>query len=178
MGDITETTSYGLAIHVTGGLAIICAIISAAGVVFLIAMFAFFSTSNNKLGQTFGMLNDISVALQYLLSIPIALVLYRILRGFDHPNLIFIATILGIVAMITVVVLQLLLIFKVLTFEQQGLWVTLAMILGIGSWLVITGLEARFTGRLPKSVLISSLAVPYIGYPLWAFWLGLHLLGW
>ncbi|MFZ2014562.1 MAG: hypothetical protein WAV00_12115 [Nocardioides sp.] len=73
---------------------------------------------------------------------------------------------------------QLLLIFKVLTFEQQVLWVTLAMILGVGSWLVVTGLVARSTGRLPNSLLMSILAVPYIGYPVWAFWIGLQLLGW
>ena len=80
--------------------------------------------------------------------------------------------------MLIVFGLQLLLIFKVLTFEQQVLWVTLAMILGVGSWLVVTGLVARSTGRLPNSLLMSILAVPYIGYPVWAFWIGLQLLGW
>jgi hypothetical protein len=79
--------------------------------------------------------------------------------------------------MLIVFGLQLLLIFKVLTFEQQVLWVSLAMILGVGSWLVITGLVARSTGRLPDSVLMSILAVPYIGYSVWAFWMGLQLLG-
>jgi hypothetical protein len=52
------------------------------------------------------------------------------------------------------------------------------MILGVGSWLVITGIVARSTGKLPNSVLMSILAVPYIGYPVWAFWLGQHLLVW
>ncbi len=75
--------------------------------------------------------------------------------------------------MLIVFGLQLLLIFKVLTFEQQVLWVTLAMILGVGSWLVVIGLVARSTGRLPNSLLMSILAVPYIGYPVWAFWIGL-----
>jgi hypothetical protein len=74
--------------------------------------------------------------------------------------------------------LQLLLIFKVLTFEQQVMWISLAMILGVGSWLVITGLVARSTNRLPNSLLMSILAVPYFGYPVWAFWLGQLLLAW
>jgi hypothetical protein len=86
--------------------------------------------------------------------------------------------IVGITAMLLVTGLQLLLIFKVLAFEQQVLWVTLAMILGVGSWLVVTGLVARSTGRLPNSLLMNAIAVPYIGYPVWAFRIGVQLLGW
>ncbi len=88
------------------------------------------------------------------------------------------ATIAGIAAMLVVIGLQMALIFGVLTFEQQVVWVSLAMIVGVGSWLVITGLVARSTGRLPNSVLMSAVAVPYVGYPAWAFWLGRRLLGW
>jgi uncharacterized membrane protein SirB2 len=88
------------------------------------------------------------------------------------------ATIIGIASMLVVVGLQLLLIFQVLPFEQQVVWVSLAMILGVGSWLVITGMVARSTGRMPNSVLMSALAVPYLGFPVWAFWLGQILLAW
>ena len=123
------------------------------------------------------MLNDICVALQYLLTIPIALVLYQILLSYN-PALIRGATIVGVGGMLLTFGLQLLLIFGVLTFERQVLWVSLAMILGVGSWLLITGLAARSTGRLPNSVMMSFLAVPYIGYPVWAIWLGQRLLGW
>jgi hypothetical protein len=112
-----------------------------------------------------------------LLTIPVALALYRILLVYN-PALIRIATITGIAAMLVVFGLQLLLIFKVLAFEQQVLWVSLAMILGVGAWLVSTGLVARSTGRLPNSVLMSILAVPYFGYPVWAIWLGLRLMDW
>ena len=80
--------------------------------------------------------------------------------------------------MIVVAVLQMLLVFGAIAFEKQVVWVSLAMILGVGSWLVITGLVARSTGRLPNSVLMSAAAVPYVGYPVWAFWLGKRLLGW
>jgi hypothetical protein len=152
-------------------------IISAIGVVFLIAMFVLFATPLKTLGLTFGMLNDICVALQYLLTIPIALALYRILL-LHNPTLIRIATIVGIMAMLMVIVLQLALIFGVLTFQQQVGWVSLAMIVGVGSWLVITGVVAQSTGRLPNSVVMSAVAVPYFGYPVWAFWLGRRLLGW
>jgi hypothetical protein len=177
MSDIPLLTRSVPEIHSVGGIAILSGIISAIGVVFLIAMFAFFTTPRRDLALTFGMLNDICVAAQYLLTIPIALALYQILLSYN-PALIRAATIVGIGSMLLTLGLQLLLIFKVLTFERQVLWVTLTMILGVGSWLVVTGLVARSTGRLPNSLLMSSVAVPYIGYPVWAFWIGLLLLSW
>jgi hypothetical protein len=88
------------------------------------------------------------------------------------------ATIVGILMMLIIIGLQLALIFGMLTFEQQAGWITLAMIFGLGTWLMITGLVARSTGRLPHSVFMSSLAISYFGYPVWAFWLGQHLLVW
>jgi hypothetical protein len=177
MGEIPLTVKSVSEIHFAGVIALASGVISAIGVVLLIAMFVFFATPNKELGFTFGLLNDICVALQYLLAVPIALALYQILAAYN-PALIRIATIVGIVSMLIVFGLQLLLIFKVLAFEQQVLWVSLAMILGVGSWLVITGLVARSTGRLPNSMLMSILAVPYFGYPLWAFWMGQQLLVW
>jgi hypothetical protein len=177
MSDIAQTTTSFPAIQIAGAIAILSGIISAIGVVFFIAMFAFFMTPNKELGLSFGLLNDICVALQYLLAIPIALALYRILAAYN-PTLMRIATIWGIAALSITVGLQLLLIFKVLTFEQQAPWIALAMLLGVGSWLLITGLVARSTVRLPNSMLMSILAVPYFGYPVWAFWLGQRLLGW
>jgi hypothetical protein len=164
-------------IRAAGGFAIVSGIISAIGVAFLIAMFVLFATPHKEQGLTFGLLNDICVAIQYLLAIPIALALYRILLP-HNPALIRIATIVGIAAMLTVIALQLALVFEVLTFQQQAVWASLAMIVGVGSWLVITGLVARSTGRLPHSVVMSAVAVPYFGYPIWAFWLGRRLLGW
>ena len=177
MTGFTQTVPSDPLIRAAGGFAIVSGIISAIGVVFLITMFILFATPLKELGLTFGLLNDICVALQYLLTIPIALALYRILLP-HNPVWIRIATLVGILAMLAVIGLQLALIFRVLTFQQQALWVSLAMIVGVGVWLVITGLVARSTGRLPNSVVMSAVAVPYVGYPVWAFWLGRHLLGW
>ena len=177
MIDVAQTTPPDPLIRAAGAFAIIGGIISAIGVVFLITMFVLFATPNRELGMTFGMLNDICVAIQYLLTIPIAVALYRILLP-HNPRLIGAATVIGIIMMIAVIVLQLLLVFKVLTFEQQALWVSLAMIVGVGSWMVITGYVARSTGRLPNSVLMSWVGASYLGYPVWAVWLGRRLLGW
>jgi hypothetical protein len=164
-------------IRAGGSFAILSGIVSALGIIFLIAMFIFFATPNKSLGETFGMLNDICVALQYLLAIPVALALDQILQPYN-PGLIRFATLLGILMMLMVIGLQLALIFGVIPFERQVGWVTLAMIVGVGSWLMMTGLVARSTGRFPHSVLMSGIAVPYLGFPVWAFWLGWLLLGW
>lgn len=164
-------------IRITGAIAILSGIISAIGVVLLIAMFASTENPIKILGYRVGTLNDIFVTIQYILAVPLAVALYRIL-SIHSPALVRAATIAGILSMLAIIILQVLLISKVLTFDQQGLWVSLAMLIGVGSWLVITGLVARSTGRLPHSLLISILAVPYFGYPVWAFWLGLHLLSW
>jgi len=173
-----QTETADPLIRAAGGFAIVSSLISAVGVVFLIALYVLlFATPRKELGLTFGLLNDICVALQYLLTIPIALALHRILLPHNAP-LIRAATLVGIAAMLAVILLQLTLIVRALTFQQQLPWVSLAMFLGVGSWLVITGLVARATGRLPNSVLFSAVAVPYLGYPAWAFWLGRRLLVW
>ena len=177
MTDFTQTAPSDPLIRAAGGFAIVSGIISAIGVVFLIAMFILFTTPLKELGLTFGLLNDICIGIQYLLTIPIVVALHRILLPYN-PMWIRIATVVGIASILAVIALQLALIFKVLTFEQQWLWITLAMIVGVGAWLVITGLVARSTGRLPNSVVMSAIAVPYLGYPVWAFWLGRRLLGW
>jgi hypothetical protein len=175
MGDIPQTMNPVSEFHWVGVVALVSGVISTFGVVFLIAMFVLFATQRLELGNKVGSLNDVCVALQYLLTIPIALALHRMLSAYN-PLAIRIATILGIVSMLTVFGLQLLLILRVLTFEQQVLWVSLALILGVGSWLMVTGLTARYTGGLPHSLVMSAIAVPYFGYPVWALWIGLHLL--
>ncbi len=177
MDDIATNAAANSSIHAVGALAMVNGVISAIGVVFLVIMFAKFASPQPASGLPYGRINDICVAIQYLLTIPIALVLYGILRP-HHPTLIPIATVIGIIAMIAVVLLQLALVSGRLTFEQQVGWVTFAMIVGVGAWLIITGLVARSTGRLPRSVFMSAIAVPYLGYPVWAFWLGWQLLNW
>jgi len=117
MSEIPLATRSVPGIHNAGALAILLGIISAIGVVLLIAMFVLFATPQKQLGNQVGFLNDICVAFQYLLTIPIALALYRILSAYNPP-LIRIATILGIASMMIVFGLQLLLVFKVLTFER------------------------------------------------------------
>ncbi len=158
-----------------GRIAIVIGIISAVGVVFLIVFYVlYFATPLRDLAALFGWLNDVLVGIQYLLTIPLVLSLRRILWQ-GAPTLIEVATFVGIASMLVVVVLQTALVLGVLTFQQQVVWVSLAIV-GVGFWLVTTALVARGTGRFPKSLRMSLLAVPYLGYPIWALWLGRRLL--
>jgi len=175
MTEITKTITSGPMIRAAGGFAVVSGIISVFGIIFLITMFALFGRQRMELGGTFGLLNDVIVALQYLLTIPVAIALYQVLSPFN-PSLMLISTIVGVVSMMVVIILQLALIFEILTFQQQGIWASLAILLGIGSWLMITGLVARSSDIFPYSVLMSSIAVPYFGFPVWAIWLGRILL--
>jgi hypothetical protein len=113
--------------------------------------------------------------IQYLLALPILLALHRLLQA-RAPFLSKLAMLIGLVGMIAVVVLQFLLIVGVLSFSEQVGPVAFAMIVMVGAWLVITGYLSRSAGKLPHSLLMSIVAVPYFGYPVWAFWLGHHLL--
>lgn len=176
ISQTATTTQPNPLIRAAGGFAIVSGVVSAVGVALLVGMFILFTTPYRALALRLGILNDISIVIQHLLTIPIALALYRILRPYN-PILIVTATIVGIVAMLVVVALQLALIRGVLSFDEQVVWVSLAMIGGVGPWLVVTGIVARST-RLPNSILMSLVAVPYLGYPLWAFWIGRRLLSW
>jgi hypothetical protein len=175
MTEVSQAVSYSAVIRAAGGFAIVSGILSIFGIIFLIAMFILFSTPQKALGETVGMLNDILVATQYLMAVPIAIALYRILSPYN-PSLIRIATSIGIISMLVVLILQMLLVFGVLTFQQQGVWASIAIMGGVGSWLLITGFVSRSAGVFPNSVLMSAVAVPYFGFPVWAIWLGKHLL--
>jgi uncharacterized BrkB/YihY/UPF0761 family membrane protein len=177
MTNVAKAAPSDSLIRAAGRIAIVGGIVAAIGIVMLIAMFSLFAAQRRELGLIFGMLNDICVALQYLLTIPIAVALYRILLPHNRVW-IRVATVVGIASMLTVIALQLALIFKVLTFQQQGVWVSLAILVGVGFWLMTTGLVARATGRFPNSVLMSAVAVPAFGYPFWAFWLARRIRDW
>jgi hypothetical protein len=146
-------------------------VVAAIGLVFLIAMFVSFVVGS-ELAGTLGRVNDVLIVVQYLLALPVAVALHALLRS-RNVRLSRLALVIGVIGMVTVVVLQLLLVFGVLTFQEQVVPVVIGLLV-VGTWLLITGNLAR--SILPHSVRMSLLAVPYLGYPIWAFWLGTHLL--
>ncbi len=137
--------------------------VAAVGLVLWFARFAF-------PGGIVGWLNDVLVMIQYALAPPIAAALHTLFRPL-RPRLSLFALVIGIAGMLAVVVLQFLLVAGVLSFAQQVVPVSIA-ILVVGVWLVLTGYAGRATGLLPRGLLLGALAVPYFGYPIWALWLG------
>lgn len=158
---------------VAGWCAIISGVVSIFGIVFLVIMYIGFIIGNKEL-QRFGPLNDICIIIQYLLALPIVLALHQLFKA-HAPGLSRLAMLFGIVGIIAVMALQLLLVAGVVTFEEQLGPVMVAGLVA-GAWFVITGYLGRSTGKLPGGLLVSILAVLYLGYPLWAFWLGRKLL--
>lgn len=135
--------------------------VAAIGVVLWFARFAF-------PGGIVGWLNDLMTLAQYTLGLPIAFALHAVLRR-NSPTFSLLALIIGVVGMVAVVVLQLLLLVRAVTFAQQAVPVTIA-ILVVGVWLVATGYLERSIG-VRNSLRMSVLAVPYFGYPIWAWWM-------
>ena len=158
---------------VAGWCAYASGVIAFFGIVFLVVMFIGFLTDNIRL-QQFGTLNDICIIIQYLLALPIMLVLYQRLKV-HAPVLSRAAVLTGIAGILAVVVLQWLLVSGVLTFEEQVGPATVALLV-VGVWLVMIGYLGRSTGNTRHSLLISILAAFYVGYPIWAIWLGRLLL--
>lgn len=159
--------------YLAGWCAIASGIVSFIGIVILVVMFIGFSTIDLRL-QRFGTLNDICIIIQYLLTLPITLALHQRLKS-HGLSLSRIAMLIGIAGIIGVAILQWLLVSGVLTFEVQVGFVMIALLV-VGIWQIITGYLGRSSGNMPRSLLMSALAAFYIGYPIWAIWLGRRLL--
>jgi hypothetical protein len=153
-------------------LTVLCAfvsgIVSIFGIVFLLVFFT--------VGGRFGSLNDIAVIIQYLLMIPIAITLWRLLRPY-RPTLSLVAMVVGIAGMTAVILLQLLLVTGTLPFSKQIGMVIIAFLVVL-AWFIINQNLGSGTNILPRSMLLTVLAGLYFGYPVWAFSLGRRLSGW
>jgi hypothetical protein len=160
--------------RIIGWLAYISGAVAAVGVVFIVGMFISFSAGMAAAGERLGFINDVAVLVQYLLALPIPFALNQLLQA-RSPVLSRAAMVIGVAGMIAIVVLQGLLVTGVLTFDQQIGAVSVAF-LAVAVWFVVTGYLGRFTGQLPRSLLMSILGASYVGYPVWALWLGRRLL--
>lgn len=171
MRDVSETSAR--TVRLGGWTAYASGTIAAIGLAFLVAMFVSFAVASSA-ARAFGWLNDVLGMVQYLVAVPIAVVLHRLL-GARNPALSRVAMAVGISGMLATAALQFLLVIGVLTFSQEVLPVSVALLV-VGVWLVITGYLGRSTGTLPLGVRMSLFAALYVGYPIWAFWLGRRLL--
>jgi hypothetical protein len=147
--------------------------VSAVGLVFLIALYASFGVGAVSQGLVFGWINDVSAIVNSVLMVPIAVALHIVLRP-HAPILSGLAMAIGIVAIAAITVLQSLLVLGALTFAQEIGPVLIAFLVLV-VWLVLTGYLGGSSGVLPHGLRMGIIAATYLGYPIWAYWLGRHL---
>ena len=148
-------------------------------------------------GGIFGPINDAISVFQFLFLVPVALALYRLLNPYAQ-TLSFIAAALGITAMLIFAILQALLVFRQVRFEQTftyvllmtgtvGVWWLIVSIISLTNsvyptglaWVGITAGAASilvligfWIGGQQHPLAIIGFLIDMIAIPLWAFWMG------
>jgi len=157
---------------VAGWCAYLGAVVSAAGILFLVLLYVgIFSGDERLIG--FGILNDLCVLVQYALLLPIVIVFHRILRS-QSPRLVLLMTLIAVVGIIGVIVFQYFLIAGIMPFSEQVVYVSV-FILMVGAWITVAGVIGRRSGKLSQSVAEIILAALYFGYPIWVYRVGRQL---
>jgi hypothetical protein len=159
--------------RLAGRTLVVSGIVAGVGVAFLVAMFAAFAIGARETALVLGRINDVLILVGYLLAAPAVLAL----RALARPQAGWAGDVLasvGIAAIGAIVVLQSLLVAGTLTFEQQVGPVSVALLV-LGAWFVVTGRIASAGGVLPGGARMGLLAATYVGYPVWALWLGRRL---
>ena len=169
----TRTETEGV-LRLGGWAAYANGVVSAVGLVFLVAMYASFAVGATSPGLVFGWINDVSAVLAGSLMLPLVVALHVLLRP-HAPILSGLATVIGLGANLAIMVLQSLLVLGALTFQEEVGPVLIAFLFLV-VWLVLTGYLGSSSGTLRYGLRMGLLAVTYFGYPIWAFWLGRHLL--
>ena len=147
-----------------------CAYASGAvSILGIISLVGFFTMVIGPLGT----LNDIAVAIQYTLMVPIAFALHQLLSP-QNPRLGSVALVIGVVGMVAVILLQVMLVAGLIPFEVQIGPVVVAFLVVLW-WFTVVGRLARSANRQPSSASLHVWAGLYFGYPFWAFALAKQL---
>jgi hypothetical protein len=173
---MSTTTGDRAPLGAAGRITLVSGVIAAIGVAFLAAMFVSFAIGARSAGLAFGWVNDVLVMVSYALTAPAVLALGRLLRP-RAPIRYPLAAVIGLLSIAAIVLLQLLLVIGVLTFEEEIGPASIAYI-GLGAWFVLSGYLGRVGSVLPNGVRMGVLGATYVGYPIWAFWMGRRLLDW
>ena len=151
----------------------VTAVVSAAGIVFLVGMFAAFAVGSPSTATVLGTINDALVVVQYLLLLPAVLAFQR---GFeaDSPRLGTVLAALGVVGIAGVTVFQGLLVAGRLTFAEEIGPVGIAY-LPLVAWFVGTGWLTARAGIDRRGTAFGGVGASYVGFPVWAWRLAKRL---
>jgi hypothetical protein len=148
-------------------LLMVSGVVGGISLVFLIAMFVAFGAGAQSAGMTLGFVNDMLGWVSCLLALPAVLAIHVLVRRVA-PALSLALLVLGLAAFGAIVVLQLLLVTNVLTFQEQVGPVSIAY-LALGVWLVTSGYLGSRAGAIPNGARWGLFAAIYLGFPFWAF---------
>ena len=168
------TTRNKSTFRLGGWAAFASGLVSAVGFVCLALMYALFAAGSTSAALAFGWMNDVLAVVNGLLMLPVAVAVHVLIRS-QRPTASRLALVIGIGANLAIVALQSLLVVGTLTFQQE-IGPVLVAFLFLAVWFVTTGYLGSSSRRLPNGVRMSVLAIMYVAYPIWAFWLGRHLL--
>jgi hypothetical protein len=157
-----------------GWAALASGLVSAVGFVCLAMMYALFAADSTPAALAFGWMNDVLAVVNGLLMLPVVVAVHVLLRS-QRPTASRLALMIGIGANLAIVLLQSLLVVGTLTFQQE-IGPVLVAFLFLAAWFVTTGYLGSSSRLLPNGIRMSLLAITYVAYPIWAFWLGRRLL--
>jgi hypothetical protein len=146
----------------------VAAIVSTAGIVFLVGMFASFAVGSSSVAMVLGTINDALVAVQYVLLLPVVVALGSGALGGGSPQSRRVIAALGVVGIAGVAVLQGLLAAGVLTFEQEIGPAGIAYI-PLAAWFVASGRQAARSGLDERGTAFGIVGASYLGFPVWAW---------
>ena len=163
-----NTPLFGLA----GWAAYGSAGVSALGVVCIVLLYVGLITSTKAL-LIFGPINDLCVAIQYLLALPVLVAVQRLTQP-QSPRLTVFASTLGALGIAGIIVFQALFLAGLMSFATQLPFAS-ASVLTIGAWILFAGAMGRRGNVIASGVTVDILAALYFGYPVWAYRMGQQL---
>jgi hypothetical protein len=146
----------------------VAAIVSAAGIVFLVGMFAAFAVKSSSTAMVLGTVNDALVVIQYVLLLPAVLAFRRVAADGGSPRVGGIIAALGVIGIAGVAILQGLLVAGRLTFEEEIGPVGIAYV-PLVAWFIGTGWQAARAGVDRRGVAFGVVGASYLGFPIWAW---------
>jgi hypothetical protein len=145
----------------------VAAIVSAAGIVFLVGMFAAFAVENSSAAMVLGTVNDALVIVQYVLLLP-AVLAFRRLAADGGSRAGGVIAALGVMGIAGVAILQGLLVAGRLTFEEEIGPVGIAYV-PLLAWFIGSGWQAARAGVDRRGIAFGLLGASYLGFPIWAW---------
>ena len=163
------STDHAL-LRFAGTLLLVSAALGVVAIGFLAAMFASFAAGAQADGERYGWVNDVLVIVQYALMVPAVVAVSRLARD-RRPTAASAIQLSGFALVALIVVGQGLLVTGLMTFDQQTVPLSIMFIL-LAAWFVSVGWLVSNLGIARRGVAMGLLAATYIGYPIWAVWLG------